>query len=50
MNSEHIESYCFGSSGNKDSSPSLWHYSYGHLGYENLKLLIDKSMVNGFKS
>ena len=47
MNSEPIESCCFGSSGDKDSSPSLWHYLYGHLGYESLRLLNDKYMVNG---
>ena len=25
----------------------LWHLQKGHLGYDNLKLLNDKSMVNG---
>ena len=31
----------------KNDSLLLWHLRYGHLGYDNLKLLNDKSMVNG---
>ena len=30
-----------------DTKPKLWHKHYGHLGYENLKMLKSKNMVNG---
>ena len=42
---EPIHSSCFGETSN-DEKP-LWHCRYGDLGYDNLKLLYEKSMVNG---
>ena len=30
-----------------DTEPELWHKRYRHLGYENLKMLKSKNMVNG---
>ncbi len=45
LNLESENSCCFGLTENDDTS--LWHYRYGHLGYQNLKLLCNKSMVNG---
>ena len=47
LNSEPEESCCFGSTNENDASLSLWHYRYGHLGYDNVKMLYNKSMVNG---
>ena len=38
---------CFGSAKDKDDSWLLWHLRYGHLGYDNIKLLCQKSMVRG---
>ena len=46
LNSEPDHSCCFGSTGAIDDNV-LWHHRYGHLGYDNLKLLCSKSMVNG---
>ena len=40
------QSCCFGSTVANDEK-ALWHYRYGHLGYDNLKLLHNKSMVDG---
>ena len=45
--SEPEESCCFGSTNENDASLSLWHYRYRHLGYDNVKLLYNKSMVHG---
>ena len=47
LNSEPMHTSCFGSTGDRGSSLSLWHLRYGHLGYDNLKSLNSKSMVNG---
>ena len=30
-----------------NDQPELWHQRYGHLGYDNLKLLNNREMVNG---
>ena len=30
-----------------DVSPELWHMCYGHLGYDDLKILSDQNMVEG---
>ena len=50
LNLEPIHSSCFGESeSNKKSnetSLSLWHCRYGHLGHDNLKLLHEKSIVD----
>lgn len=40
------ETCCIGKTIKQDSI-ELWHQRYGHLGYDNLKLLNDKEMVNG---
>ena len=41
---------CYGSrTASVVDSVSLWHKQYGHLGYDNLKLLSDKGMVTGMK-
>eukprot|EP00794_Sanderia_malayensis_P007838 gene7838-biopygen6374 len=37
---------CYGASTDKNDM-SLWHYRLGHLGYDNLKALKDKSLVKG---
>ena len=47
LNSEPIESSFFGETESNEKSLSLWHCRYGHLGYDNLKLLHEKSMVDG---
>ena len=43
------ESCCFGQSTNSEKPMQLWHQRYGHLGHEILKLLNDKSMVDGME-
>ena len=47
LNSEPIESSYFGETESNEKSLSLWHFHYGHLGYDNLKLLHEKLMVDG---
>ena len=47
LNSEPEASCCFGSTDVKDNSLSMWHLRFGHLGYDNLKLLDNKSLVVG---
>ena len=39
LNSEPEPYCCFGSTDVKDNSLSMWHLHFGHLGYDNLKLL-----------
>ena len=46
LNVEPEHSCCFGSA-DECNDLTLWHNRYGHLGYDNLKLLSDKSMVDG---
>ena len=46
LNVDPEQSCCFGSTVANDDN-ALWHYRYGHLGYDNLKLLHNKSMVDG---
>ena len=46
-NSEPEASCCFWSADVKDNSLSMWHLRFGHLGYDNLKLLGNKSLVGG---
>ena len=38
---------CFGNTSNSNKPIQLWHQRFGHLGYQNLNLLNDKSMVDG---
>ena len=40
---------CLGTAESKADSLSLWHLRYGHLGYDNVKLLNGKDMVDGMK-
>ena len=47
LNSEPEASYCFGSTDVKGNSLSMWHLRFGHLGYDNLTLLDNKSLVGG---
>ena len=42
------EMYCIGNT-SKQELIELWHQRYGHLGYDNLNILNDKTMVNGTK-
>ena len=48
INAEPIHGLYFGSV-NQAYDVTLWHYRLGHLGYDNLKLLYNKSMVDGLK-
>ena len=41
------EDCCFGKA--VDQSVNIWHQRYGHLGYDSLKTLEEKEMVNGLK-
>ena len=50
LNSEPEASCCFGSTDVKDNSLSIWHLCFGHLGYDNLKLLDNKSLVVSLSS
>ena len=45
LNSEPIQSSYFGETESNEKSLSLWHGRYGHLGYDNLKLLHEKSKL-----
>jgi len=45
INIEHDSFKCFNSIVNDESW--LWHMRYGHLGFDNLKLLSNNKMVNG---
>ena len=47
LNSEPEASCCFGSTDVKDNSLSMWNLRFGHLGYDNLKLLDNISLVVG---
>ena len=47
LNSEPEASCCFGSTDVKDNSLSMWHLHFSHLGYDNLTLLDNKSLVVG---
>ena len=47
LSSEPEASFCFGSTDVKDKSSSMWNLRFGHLGYDNLKLLDNKSLVGG---
>ena len=47
LNSGPIQSSYFGETESNEESLSLWHCRYGHLEYDNLKLLHEKSMVDG---
>ena len=48
MNTLSENETCYvGQTAYKNDSLFLWHLQYGHLDYDNLKLLNDKSMVNG---
>ena len=38
---------CYLGKANSEESLSLWHLRYGHLGYDNVKLLSNKEMVDG---
>ena len=40
---------CYLGKANSEESLSLWHLRYGHLGYDNVKLLNNKAMVDGMK-
>ena len=47
LNTEPAHKSCFGSCNGNVNSLQMWHFRYGHLGYDNLKLLKGKSMVDG---
>ena len=49
LNTEPPHKSCFGLCTSNVSSIQMWHFRYGHLGYDNLRLLKNKSMVNGFE-
>ena len=46
---ELIEESCFGSNTDDANSLTLWHYRFGHLGFDTLKLMNEKSIVDGIK-
>eukprot|EP00794_Sanderia_malayensis_P008304 gene8304-biopygen6716 len=46
LNTISDETCCIGKA-NVNEKPELWHQRYGHLGYDNLKQLNRKKMVNG---
>lgn len=43
------EKCCLGTAESKPDLLSLWHFRYGHLGYDNIHVLKDKAMVDGMK-
>ena len=47
LNCVPVETCCFGSTASV--SLSTWHQRYGHFGYENVKLLNDRNLVDGMK-
>jgi len=49
LNTEPIHKSYLCSSNSNASSVQTWHFRYGHLGYDNLKLLKNKSMVDGLE-
>ena len=46
LNCDPVETCCFSTA---IESPSVWHMRFGHLGYDNLRILYDKRMVAGMK-
>eukprot|EP00794_Sanderia_malayensis_P011867 gene11867-biopygen9507 len=48
LNLEPENTCCYASTKATDDL-SLWHNRFGHLGYDNLKMLSDKSMVDGME-
>ena len=46
LNLEPQHSCCYGST-DVNNDLQLWHNRYGHIGYDNLKLLYNKSMITG---
>ena len=49
LNTEENNVACAYSMEGESSNLQLWHYRYGHLGYNNLKHLKETSMVNGLQ-
>ena len=47
LNTEEVCPAYFASPRARDNSVKLWHKRFGHLGYDNLKLLNEKGMVEG---
>ena len=49
LNTEPTHKSYFSSCNGDASSLQTWHFRYGHLGYDSLRLPKDKSMVDGFE-